>query len=124
MPYGNKEDPNILKKQLEITKQIAEFAFGDEITGTAENRDIDSRTEIGNPNIARAMAFYRIIGGAFRCREANLVANVVMKLLVSNQRQGRQEAVWALCNALPQNNPNVPDISMPADYDASKDRKR
>lgn len=83
-----------------VTKQIANYLFEKPIQGeTGEFLDI--RTDINTKNMFSALLYYRILSTYFESKAAGHVANILERLSISSNREGRKEAVIALLQKLP-----------------------
>jgi len=95
---SHKEEDKGLEKA--VTKQIANYLFEKpELEDSGEFLDI--RTDINTKNMFSALLYYRLLGGYFKCKAATLVANILERLSISSNREGRREAVISLLQKLP-----------------------
>ena len=83
-----------------VTKQIANYLFEKPITEEA-GEFLDIRTDINTKEMFSALLYYRLLGGYFKCAAATQVANILERLSISSNREGRREAVIALLQKLP-----------------------
>jgi len=95
---SHKEEDKGLEKA--VTKQIANYLFEKpELEDSGEFLDI--RTDINTKNMFSALLYYRLLGGYFKCKAATQVANILERLSISSNREGRREAVISLLQKLP-----------------------
>jgi hypothetical protein len=83
-----------------VTKQISNYLFEKPLEKeTGEFMDI--RTDINTKEMFAALTYYRILYAHFKCDAARSIANILERLSVSNNREGRREGVIALLQKLP-----------------------
>ena len=95
---SRKEEDKGLEKA--VTKQIANYLFekpGDNEAGEF----LDIRTDVNTKNMFNALLYYRVLGSYFKSNAATLVANILERLSISSNREGRREAVISLLQKLP-----------------------
>jgi len=83
-----------------VTKQIANYLFekpAPEETGEF----LDIRTDVNTKDMFSALLYYRLLSGYFKSKAATMVANILERLSISTNREGRREAVIALLQKLP-----------------------
>lgn len=74
-------------------KKISDFLFN--IDG------LDARTDIRESKVYRALMYYRILETNYDCVEAGAIADIMEKLAISRDRQGREEGVRVLGQGMP-----------------------
>jgi len=66
-----------------------------------DSRGLEARTRISGPNTLAALTFYGILRDHFDCEAAQVVSDVLMRLMISANGEGRKEAVEILRGSLP-----------------------
>lgn len=66
-----------------------------------DSRGLEARTRIKGPNTMAALTFYGILRDHFECEAAREVTDVLMRLMISDNGEGRLEAVEILKGSLP-----------------------
>ena len=83
---------------------IKEFLFGrgkktdDKLT---ESQYMDMRGSIKGKNFYQALTYYRILDEYYGSNASKIIANLLLRLSVSDRRLGRMEAVTVLLQRLP-----------------------
>lgn len=83
-----------------VTKQIANFLF-DKPDASETGEFLDIRTDINTKEMYAALSYYRILAEHFKCKAARSIANILERLNISSNREGRREGVIALLQKLP-----------------------
>jgi len=87
------------KQDPAVTKQIANYLFEKPLEGeTGEFLDI--RTDVNTKGMFNALVYYRVLGEYFKCKAATRVANILERLSISSNREGRHEGVIGLLQKL------------------------
>lgn len=80
-----------------VIKQVGDFLFGKPQSGSLEDGEfLDMRTDVNTKQMYTALLYYRVLGASFQCKAATLIANILERLAVSTDREGRKEGVMAL----------------------------
>jgi len=66
-----------------------------------DSRGLEARTRISGPNTLAALTFYGILRDHFDCEAAQVVSDVLMRLMISANGNGRKEGVEILRGSLP-----------------------
>ena len=66
-----------------------------------DSRGLESRTRISGPNTMAALTFYGILRDHFDCKAAQEVSDILMRLMISTNGDGRKEGVEILRGSLP-----------------------
>lgn len=98
MAYNKQQEDKGLDKA--VTKQIANYLF-QEPTKDETGEFLDIRTDINTRNMFSALLYYRILSSYFESKAAGFVANILERLSISTNREGRREAVISLLQKLP-----------------------
>lgn len=94
---SKQQEPGLEKA---VTKQIANFLF--EKPGLEESGEfLDTRTDINTKAMFKAILYYRVLGEMLKCKAATSVGNILERLSISSNREGRREAVISLLQKLP-----------------------
>jgi len=97
MAHYQKKDEGLEKA---VTKQIANFLF-DKPDALETGEFLDIRTDINTKEMYAALSYYRILSEHFKCNAARSIANILERLNISSNREGRREGVIALLQKLP-----------------------
>jgi len=88
-----------------VIKQISEFLFSkfkeknEEKDG--ENKFLDTRTRIKGKEMFNALTFYRLLEEQYNCKPAGEVADILERLAISDNGEGRLEAFHILKGKTP-----------------------
>jgi len=84
-------------------KGIFSFLFGkgDKDEALSESQYLDMRSDITGKQMFGALMYYRILDEQLGCKSAKDIANLLLRLSVSNIRMGRKEGVTVLLQNLP-----------------------
>lgn len=111
MGYSAKYDNE--KLDAATSKQAGNFLFytGDIPSGTSEkkahamqldnSRGLEMRSRIKGSFTMQALTFYGILRDGFSSEAARVVSDVIMRLSVADNGEGRKEAVDILSGSLP-----------------------
>jgi hypothetical protein len=83
-----------------VTKQIGNFLF-EKPTADESGEFLDIRTDVNTKSMFSALLYYRVLGSYFKCKAATQIANILERLSISTNREGRREAVISLLQKLP-----------------------
>lgn len=92
------------KDRLEkgVTKQISEFLFakpeknGNKEQNENESKFLDMKTHVFSKEFMNSMVYYRTLDEQYGCVAAGKVADLLERLAISYQRQGRLEGFGIL----------------------------
>jgi len=73
----------------------------DDEANKIDSRGLEARTRISGPNTLAALTFYGILRDHFECEAAQVVSDVLMRLMISANGEGRKEGVEILRGSLP-----------------------
>ena len=86
------------------TKQASDFLFKrpdkDGKDGEKDNW-LDTRSDVHHREMFGTLTYYRLLQEQYGCQAAGDVANILERLLISNERKGRFEAVTIVQQKLP-----------------------
>ncbi len=98
MPMSKPQQDQGLEKA--VTKQISNFLF-EKPAKDETGEFLDIRTDINTKEMYAALSYYRILAEHFKCNAARSIANILERLNISSNREGRREGVIALLQKLP-----------------------
>lgn len=80
-------------RQLSSTtsRHITKYLFGDKELEPSQY--LDMRTDMPTTNLMRSIAHYRIFDECYKSKAANMIANILERLVISRSREGRKEGV-------------------------------
>lgn len=93
----SKETERLSKGTVE---KVADFLFG-KAKDESDSQFLDRRTDVSGKEMFKALTYYRILQERFKCETAGAVADILERLSISVNRQGRLEGVNVLLQKFP-----------------------
>jgi hypothetical protein len=89
------------EKDKAVTKKIADYMFKsfknkDNGDNENENKFLDTRCRVFNKELYNAISYYRILEEQYECKAAGDIANILERLSISKDGDGRLEGFGIL----------------------------
>ena len=97
---GYRQDMGLDKGTVTAIKEFL-FGRGKGVKKLTESQFMDMRGRINGKNFYQALTYYRILDEYYGSEASKIIANLLLRLSVSDKSLGRMEAVTVLLQRLP-----------------------